>query len=81
LGERDQVGAQAGVAALHAGLAEVAVIEHDQGQVGGLFGADCRQAANAHQVFAVAGDDHYRLLGLRQRQSQRHRRGTAHRAP
>jgi hypothetical protein len=73
--------AQAGVAALHAGLAEVAVVQHHDRQVPGLLGADGGQAADAHQLFTVTGDDHHRLLRLRQCQAQADRSCAAHGAP
>ena len=80
-GHRDQVGTQAGVAALHAGLAVVPVVEHDHGQVGRLPGPDRAQGADAHQLLAVAGDHHDRALRLRDRDPQADRDGRAHGPP
>ena len=53
----DQIRAERRVRALHAGLAVVAVVEHDDGEVRRLLRADGGQRAEAHQLLAVAGDD------------------------
>src|SRR2546426_8855351 len=81
LSDRHQTGAKTGMAALHARLAKMAVVEHDDGQVGRLLGTNGAQAADAHELFTVAGNDDHRLLRLGQRETQAERGRTAHRAP
>src|SRR5579883_702333 len=72
---------QAGMALLHAGLAEMAVVEHDDGEVAGLLCRDRQQAAEPHQLLAVSGDDSDRPLRLRQGQAESDHGGAAHGAP
>src|SRR4051794_29834251 len=47
--------ALAGMAGLHAGLAEMLVVEHDQIEIFGARHRDRRQRPERHQLFAVAG--------------------------
>ena len=58
------------MADLHAGLAEMAVVENDDGADCRRLGGDRRQAADPHQLLAVAGDDGDRPLRLRQRKAK-----------
>src|SRR5450830_1988787 len=44
---------EAGMADLHAGFTEMAVVEHGDGQVGGLLQRDRGQGAKAHQQFTI----------------------------
>ncbi len=74
-------GAEAGVTRLHAGLAEMAVVEHRDREIAGLLGRDGQQAADPHQLLAVAGDHQHRALRLRQREAEPNHRRAAHRAP
>src|SRR3546814_15248811 len=52
-----EVGSARRVRDLLSGFAVLAVVEHDDGGILRPFGADDRQAAEAHQQFAVARDD------------------------
>ncbi|MNK98868.1 hypothetical protein D3C87_1192460 [compost metagenome] len=69
------------MAALHAGLAKMAVVQHHDRQVPGLLGADGAQRTHAHQLFAITRDHKDRPFGLRQRQAQPHARGATHGSP
>src|SRR5438132_6405290 len=69
------------MAALHAGLAKVPVVEHGDGKVLRFSRVDGEQTADAHQLLAVAGDDQHRPLRLRLRQPKAHYGRAAHRAP
>ena len=69
------------MAGLHAGLAEMAVVEHDDREIAGGLARDREQAADAHQLLAIAGDDEHRALRLRQREAKAHMAGAAHGAP
>ena len=70
-----------GVCRLVAGLAELAIVEHDDGEVRWLLGGHGGERAQAHQHVAVAGDDQYALGGLGQRQAEPHADRRAHGAP
>ena len=50
-------------------------------EVSDLLGSDRQQAADAHQLLAVAGDNSDRPLRLRQRKAEANHRRAAHRAP
>lgn len=57
-----------GVTRLHAGFAEVAVVEHHDREIVRLLRANCCEGSQAHQLFAVAGEHQNGLFWLRQRQ-------------
>ena len=44
-------------------------------------GADDAERADAHELLAVAGDDHHGLVGLSERKAETERDGRAHGAP
>ena len=91
LGDHCQVGAgaelgravvaRAGVRGLVAGLAELLVVEHDDGEIVGLLGRHGGERAQAHHQVGVAGDHQHALAGLRQGEAQPHADRRAHGAP
>jgi hypothetical protein len=80
-GNADEIDAGIRVARLHAGLAVMAVVEHHDGEICWLLDADRREAAEAHQHLAVAGDHRGAAVGTRKRKPETNHRRTAHRAP
>ncbi|MNT11985.1 hypothetical protein D3C72_1468920 [compost metagenome] len=76
-----ELDAEPGVADLHTGLTEVAVVEHHDGQVLRLLQRHGRQRAKAHQQFAVTGDHHHALVWLGIGQAQANGDGAAHGGP
>ena len=81
LGDRDQIDAAGGVARLHAGLAVVPVVEHDDDEILRLLHPDGGERAHAHQHLAVAGEHGDAALGLGEREAEPDHGGAAHRAP
>ena len=77
----DEIDARMSVARLHAGLAVVRVVEHDDGEIFRLLDADGGEAAHAHQHVAIAGQHGDAAIGLRQSEPEADHRGAAHRAP
>src|SRR6202023_3465252 len=77
----DEVDAGMSVARLHAGLAVMGIVEHDNRKVLGLLDADGGETAHAHQQIAIARQYGDTALGLRQRQPKPDHGGAAHRAP
>src|SRR4051812_47646884 len=80
-GRRGEVGRIAGVALLAPGLAIGLVVEHGDREIARVLRRDRRQRAEAHEEFAVAGDDEHRPSRLRKRKPEPDHRGAAHRAP
>src|SRR5262249_42250174 len=72
---------ETGMAHLHASLAEMAVVEHDDGEIAGLLGRDRQEATEPHRLLAVAGDNSDRPLRLRQGEPKADHGRAAHRAP
>ena len=64
-----EVGAQAGMAFLPAGLAVVAVVDAQDREIGGVHHRDGGERADVHQQLAVAGDDQHALVRARQREA------------
>ena len=81
LGDGDEVDAVAGVGFLHAGLAVVLVILDEDGEVFGMFDGDGGEAAEAHEHFAVAGDDEDFSGWLGEGEAEADHGGAAHAAP
>src|SRR5262249_50930731 len=80
-GNPGEIDAASGVALLHAGLAEVAVVDDGYHQVLGLGDRDGREAAETHQLLAVAGDDEDGAVGSRLGDAKADEGRRAHRAP
>ena len=66
-----------GMAQLGTGLAISTVVENDDGKVRRALKRNRRKATQAHQGFAITGDDCDRDIGLSKRQTQPHLRGAA----
>ena len=79
--DRREIDTEAGMAHLHAGFAIMAVVEDDDDEIGRRCDCDCRQAPQAHQLFAVAGHDQHFAIGHRLRQPQADQRRRTHGAP
>ena len=70
-----------GGAALHPGFHVVTVIDDDHGQIFRLGDRNRRQAAEAHQLLAVAGQHQHAALRLRLGKTEADHRSSTHRAP
>jgi hypothetical protein len=66
-----------GMARLHSRLAEMPVVDHDDDEIARFCDGDRGEAAERHQLFAVAGDDKNSLFRLRLRQPQTDKSGSA----
>ena len=70
-----------GQAGLPPGLAEVLVVEHQDGEVARRLIGDHRKRADPHHHLAVAGEAQHAAIGLGDRDTERGREGEAHAAP
>ena len=77
----DKIDSGRGMARLHAGLAVMPVVQHDDGEILRLLDPDGGKAAEPHQGFAVAGQHRDPARGLRERQAEADHGGAAHRPP
>jgi hypothetical protein len=59
----------------------MAVVDDGDDEVLGLGDGDRRQAAEPHQLLAIAGDDQHLAIGLRLGETEADQRGGAHGAP
>src|SRR3984893_2855785 len=73
--------ADTGVARLHAGLAIVLIVEHDDDEIARLLDPDGGKAAQSHQGLAVARQHENPTRRLCQRKTETDHGGAAHRAP
>src|SRR5262249_11160993 len=80
-GDRGEVDPLPGMACLHSGLAEMMVVDHHEGEIARLRNGDRGEAAEGHELLAVAGDDEDASSGLRLRQAEADEGGTTHGAP
>ena len=58
------------MAALHPGFAEVPVVEHDDRQIARLLYSNRPQAADTHELLAIAGDHQHGLVRLRKGEAE-----------
>src|SRR5215475_14628710 len=70
LRHRRQVEAMAGMALLHAGLAEVVVVDHDDHEIARIADRDSGEPAEPHQLLAIAGDRDHGAIRLRLRKTK-----------
>ncbi len=66
------------MALLPAGLAVVAVVDAEDGEVGGIDHRDGGERADVHQELAVARDNEHALVGTCEREAEPHHAGRAH---
>ncbi len=75
-----EIGAEAGVALLVAGLAVVAVVDADDRQIRRIEQRDGRKRADVHQKLAVASDNKNAPVAPRQRETKPDHAGATHRS-
>src|ERR1700730_1199809 len=80
-GHGDEIDAGPGVARLHAGLAIVLIVEHDDDEIARLLDPDGGKAAQSHQGLAVTRQHENPTRRLCQRKTETDHGGAAHRAP
>src|ERR1700730_1837147 len=80
-GHGDEIDAGPGVARLHAGLAIVLIVEHDDDEIARLFDPDGGKAAQSHQGLAITRQHENPTRRLRQRKAETDHGGAAHGTP